>query len=218
MRQYFVKKNSSKLLNLVFLGYGQDGAVFSKLFEGLDISDTALVCDYTDTALDESGFSGYNEVNLIAWSMGVMMAPRIMSDDLKRKIIKACAINGTLEGIDDNYGIPVAMWDATIDNLSEKSVLKFYRRMCGDAAVYEEYISLQPKRSVDSLRAELEYLKKLSLDKAVPSFKYDKTFIGSKDKIIAPQNQIKSCEHRNCPYEEGNFPHYDATTFIKLLK
>ncbi len=218
MRQYFVKKNSTRLLNLLFLGYGQDGRFFTKLFENLDISDTALVYDYEDGALDESEYKGYEKVNLITWSMGVMLAPKLISDTLRSKICKASAINGTLEGIDDNYGIPVAMWDATIDNLSEKSVLKFYRRMCGDAAVYEEYIKLQPKRSLDSLRAELEFLKKLSLEKTVPSFKYDHAFIGSKDKIIAPQNQIKSCEASNCPYEEGNFPHYDAQTFIKLLK
>ncbi len=218
MRQHFVKKNSTKLLNLIFLGYGQDGRVFTGLFENLDIADTALVYDYEDSALDESEFKDYEKVNLITWSMGVMLAPKLISDTLRAKICSALAINGTPEGIDDKYGIPLAMWDATLDNLSERSVLKFYRRMCADASVYEDYIKVKPQRSIDSLGAELRFIRKLALEAEGPSFKYDKAFVGRKDKIIAPENQINSWEAHNCPYEEGDFPHYDAPTFIKLLK
>ena len=45
MKQLFIKQNHTDRLNLIFLGYGQDAAIFEKL-KDRDSADIALVYDY----------------------------------------------------------------------------------------------------------------------------------------------------------------------------
>lgn len=75
MKQLFIKQNHSEKLNLIFLGYGQDGAIFESL-NNQDSADIALIYDYENDVFDASIYREYSELNLIAWSMGVMIALR----------------------------------------------------------------------------------------------------------------------------------------------
>lgn len=217
MKQLFVKQNHTDTLNLIFLGYGQDGAIFEQLKDS-DCADIALVYDYENEDFDSSVYSKYKDINLIAWSMGVMMAPKVLDKNgLLDKVTSSSAINGTLEGISDEYGIPLKMWNATIDALCESAVLKFYRRMCFDAKLYEEYLRFRPKRSEESLKSELIFIRDFTNNPLVDGFFYNKAFIGLKDKIISPVNQLNSFKKTKTITQEVECAHYSYELFKNQL-
>ena len=53
MKQCFLKKTDKKILDLVFLGYGQDEKPFQYL-KDITPNSVALVYDYTDRDFDPS--------------------------------------------------------------------------------------------------------------------------------------------------------------------
>lgn len=217
MKQIFVKHNQSDRLNLIFLGYGQDGRVFETL-KNCDCDDIALVYDYESNDFDASLYTSYSSINLITWSMGVMIAPKVLAKyDLLSKVESSSAINGTLEGIDDDFGIPLKMWNATIDAICESAVLKFYRRMCFDANLFDEYLKLRPQRNVDSLKAELIFIRDFAGQPMVSGFCYQKAYVGRKDKIISPVNQINSHSKTSAVCIEEDCAHYSLALFEKAL-
>ncbi len=217
MKQLFLKQNHTDRLNLIFLGYGQDGEIFESLASS-DSSDIAIVYDYENEFFNPSLYDGYSSFNLITWSMGVMIAPKVLKRyNLLDKVSSSIAINGTIEGIDDSLGIPPVMWDATIEGICESAVLKFYRRMCFDKDLYNEYLKQKPQRTVESLKNELIFIREFSLNKIVENFSYEKAFVGTKDKIIAPLNQINSWKIHNTAVEEIDCSHYNLTLFAQNL-
>ena len=78
MQQIFLQQQHSKNLVLIFLGYGQDQNPFNSL-KTVTSDDIAIVFDYQDLSFDESLYQEYDQITLIAWSMGVMIAPIVLS-------------------------------------------------------------------------------------------------------------------------------------------
>ena len=127
--------------------------------------------------------------------MGEMAAPKVLNKyDLLKKVSLSTAINGTLEGIDDKLGIPLSMWQATIDALDEANAVKFYRRMCTNLNTFNEYMKKRPERSVESLKSELKALIPFSQEPLVKDFVYSTTITGMKDRIFSPLNVLASCK------------------------
>ncbi|MGN1280698.1 MAG: pimeloyl-ACP methyl esterase BioG family protein, partial [Succinivibrio sp.] len=158
-------------------------------------------------------------LTLISWSMGVMIAPMVLNDhSLLGRVRKSYAINGTLEGIDDELGIPLRLWMATISSMSDANVIKFYRRMCLDAILYEEYTGTKPDRDTDSLKRELESIIGFSQKKRVDGFTYDLAFIGLKDKIMDPKAMQKSFALKNTKVKLTDAAHYSKDVFIEVLQ
>ena len=99
MKQDFIIKNDNSSLLLVFGGWGTWTGLFSEgpFPEGYDV----LLCyDYRTMDFDPSALSGYGTVRLIAWSMGVWVASRVLAGaDVRWE--KRIAVNGTLTPVDD---------------------------------------------------------------------------------------------------------------------
>ena len=221
MQQIFLKQNHTDNLVLIFLGYGQAEEPFLKLKEH-SRNDLALVYDYQDFNFDESLYQSYQRIDLICWSMGVMIAPIVLDNSkLLSKVNTAIALNGTYEGIDDNYGIAKKLFKATIDGLDESNYLKFVRRMCQSVDSYKQYLEHRPKRSLESLKSELSYIyENAQLSKTYDpcNFKYTKAICGQKDKIIAYQSQYNAWQKTPVIMESKAIAHYDESTFIELLE
>ena len=214
MQQIFLQQQHSKNLVLIFLGYGQDQNPFKSL-NTVTKDDIAIVFDYQDLSFDESLYQEYESITLIAWSMGVMIAPIVLSNTAK--LVKKIALNGTVQGIDDTLGIPPSLWQATIDSLTEQTYLKFVRRMCSDASLYEEYLQNKPKRTIESFKRELISLQAIAKQSKQNNFEYDLAIVGNKDKIIAPKNQLLSWSNSLVYIKQTEIAHYSLETFIALL-
>ena len=214
MQQIFLQQQHSKNLVLIFLGYGQDKNPFNSL-NTVTRDDIAIVYDYQDLSFDESLYQEYESITLIAWSMGVMIAPIVLSNTAK--LFKKIALNGTVQGIDDTLGIPPSLWQATIDSLTEQTYLKFVRRMCSDTSLYEEYLQNKPQRALESFKSELISLQAIAKQKKQNNFEYDLAIVGNKDKIIAPKRQLLSWSNAHVLVKQTEIAHYSLETFKALV-
>lgn len=214
MQQIFLQQQHSKNLVLIFLGYGQDKNPFNSL-NTVTRDDIAIVYDYQDLSFDESLYQEYESITLIAWSMGVMIAPIVLSNTAK--LFKKIALNGTVQGIDDTLGIPPSLWQATIDSLTEQTYLKFVRRMCSDTSLYEEYLQNKPQRALESFKSELISLQAIAKQRKQNNFEYDLAIVGNKDKIIAPKRQLLSWSNAHVLVKQTEIAHYSLETFKALV-
>jgi biotin synthesis protein BioG len=85
------------------------------------------------------------------------------------KVNSAYAINGTLNPVSDLEGIPTAIFEGTVSNLTEVTMKKFMMRICGGARGYAELAALMPRRQFEEQKEELillgEYFQKWPLAK-----------------------------------------------------
>lgn len=190
MKSAYLKKNGSKSIILFFAGWGMDRNPFDEL-ASMEC-DSVLVYDYSDFHLELS-IAEYANVYVFAWSFGVYAAARWLGDTQLLPAL-AVAINGTVSPIDDQHGIPSAVFEATLNSLSEPSLLKFFRRMCGSPSMLEQFLSTRPKRDIESLRNELVSMKTESASSSPLFMNWDKAYISSGDRIFPAQNQLRFWE------------------------
>ena len=103
MRHTFLRHHSgSSELLLFFSGWGSEpGMFYSDSDTGLD-RDVLMLWDYRDMTLDPDLLRGYCRISLLAWSMGVWAAGKVLG---KTGMINGprLAVNGTPFPIDDPY-------------------------------------------------------------------------------------------------------------------
>lgn len=207
----FLRRSGSPTLELFFAGWGMDSRPFAWAADAPHTADCdfAVCYDYTDIQLDKvnqasAKIHGYSKVRVRAWSLGVYAASLVLPD-MGCAISKAVAINGTLWPVDDELGIPHAVYDATAANLTAESLERFNRRMCGaHRAVFEQR---RPLRSVDSLRAELLHIRECAADRTRPQFTgWTQAVLSSRDKIFPIANMRRAWSAT--PQLELDEPHY----------
>ena len=202
----FLRCSGCPTLELFFAGWGMDSRPFAWAADSPHTAgcDFAVCYDYTNMELDGSAIRTYSEVRVRAWSLGVYAAS-IVLPGLGCTVGKAVAINGTLWPVDDELGIPHAVYDGTAASLSAESLERFNRRMCGaHRAVFE---TRKPLRSVDSLLAELLYIRECAADRSRPQFTgWTQAVLSSRDKIFPIANMRRAWPAT--PQLELDEPHY----------
>lgn len=212
----FLKSSGDNLI-IFFLGYAQDERPFER-YVALLPENTALlvVFDYGNGEDALPDLSAYKQVRVIAWSMGVMMAPGIMHG-FRGRFERRHAVNGTIEGISDTCGIAPGIWDQTIAELDEAHADNFVRLMCRAPLLLKEYLRTRPERSVESLRRELIFLRDHARDVKDPGIFYDDAHVSKKDLIMPARAVLKSFAGKGVPCETTNEPHYAPETFARLI-
>lgn len=168
------KQNNSKLI-IFFNGLGMDENAVKHL--NTEDYDVVMFYDYNslEAHFDFSALNGYAEKNLIAWSMGVMVAT-----NFNFGFQYAVAINGTLKPIDAKCGINPKIYDLTIRGFdSEKFVLNMLENV-------ELANDIKPSRAFENQKNELIAIKNYS---AKEGFEYNKTLISNNDRIIPTKSQ-----------------------------
>ena len=190
-------------------GWGMDSGPFRPLKSN---NHDVLVCyDYTAQFRDNNirELAGiYQHIYLIGWSMGVYYGQKHFNE-MTDAFTKTIAINGTLHPIDDLLGIPEQRFHGTLAGLNEKTLLKFYRRMCRANEVFEQFMMHKPERSISDLREELRRIQKdadaITWEKSI----YDDIFISSQDMIFPTANQNRFWQEGNITsLPGGHFPFY----------
>lgn len=177
MNLCYLHKDKNPRLLLVYAGWSTDETAFSSLrCEGYDI---AVASDYTNLAPPE--IRGYDEIVLLAWSLGVHAAELTAAELPLTLTIAVC---GTPTPADDLTGIPTAIWQATAAGVTETSLLKFRRRMGATSLP-------RGSRSVDDLKAELQ-----GFPTSPVSFRWDRAIIATGDRIFPPANQLRAWQGR----------------------
>ena len=216
MKIDFLRRCGSPTLELFFAGWGMDSRPFAWAADSPHTvgCDFAVCYDYTglnlrgaelaDIEMGGVDIRGYSDVRVRAWSLGVYAASVVLPG-LNCNVSTAVAINGTLWPVDDELGIPHAVYDATAANLSAESLERFNRRMCGaHRAVFE---ARRPLRTVDSLRAELLHIRECAADRGRAQFTgWTKAVLSSRDKIFPIANMRRAWPAT--PQLEQDEPHY----------
>ena len=205
------KENNNKLI-IFFNGWGMDEGVVKHL--EFDDYDVVMFYDYNTLDTDFALSDKYSEVNLIAWSMGVIAAGVMISGSchpelVSESVIKNKAvINGTLKPIDEKYGINPKIYDLTIAGFDEKGRDKFIKNMFDIDAP-----KIECTRSLDNQKSELIALKNYKTDIDI---KPDKIIISDNDKIIPTKNQ--------CAFwgiepnlEGGHYPFFNFKKWSEIL-
>lgn len=173
----YLHKNNNPRLLLIYSGWSTDETAFSDIHcQGYDI---AVVSDYSE--LTPLTISEYQEIVLIAWSLGVHAAELTA---LNLPLTLTIAVCGTPTPANDLMGIPVNIWQSTAKSLSEASLQKFRRRMGASALP-------RGNRSIESLQTEL-----LNFPLNAVPFRWDRAIIADNDRIFPPENQRRAWQNR----------------------
>ncbi|WP_329905199.1 DUF452 family protein [Porphyromonas pogonae] len=192
MQYKLYHQEENKQLILFFNGWAMTPETVERLIipSGYDLLS---VWDYREDNLDFD-FTPYHSIILCAWSMGVWAADKFCNS-LSLPIEKAVAVCGTGYPCDDAYGIPEQIFRGTYDSLSQENRAKFNRRMCGGKSLRTLFEALE-KRPTQEIKDELGRVMSDEMGKSHPVPKllaqglWTRAFVGLKDRIIPPQNQI----------------------------
>lgn len=218
MKQFFLRhtEGSSALL-LFFAGWGTEPCMFSHNDAEKSVTGDILMCyDYRDLQFDRTVLDGYSRIAVLGWSMGVWAAGHTLAR-LKSVIGPRIAVNGTPYPIHDSMGIPEVIFDGTLASMSDRTVTKFRRRMCGSVSAMEKLMSTSPSRSTDGLRDELAAIGQSVRLSTPDNFRWTKAVVGLNDLIFPPANQKAAWEAEGVPVTISDIPHWDYALFKKLL-
>lgn len=217
MEQIFLKKDGKDRLLLIFGGWGTWPGLFAGC-EFRDDTDVMLCFDYRTSGFSWKMLDAYSNVRLLAWSMGVRMAAEVFSSGSPspqaftwdRKI----AVGGTMHPIDDLRGIPVAIFNGTLDRMSPQVLDRFNRRMCGKDLTW--FQSCGQDRTAQELKDELAALKAVC-GLPVPDFRWDIAVGGTSDMIFPIASQRTAWMEAGVPLVEAGCTHYSRMLFDRLL-
>lgn len=186
MRSRYIIHNNNRRLILLFAGWGMDWRPLSTLTS--DDYDILVVWDYRDLTFNWTPLMAYDEICLIAWSMGVFAAS-LTIHEIDSRITKRIAINGTLDPISDTRGIPTAIYHGTINSLAPATLRKFYRRMCTSRQQFENFSANMPRRTVAELIDELHAIETHTIFHTPQVTSWDMAVVSRDDAIFPAGNQ-----------------------------
>lgn len=187
----YINHDHKPRLIIIFAGWSMDARPLRHLSH--PDCDVAVIYDYTDTGLNlPADIWDYSEISVMAWSFGVVPAALFITGHPALPITVKTAINGTHYPVDDTRGIPEAIFQGTSANLSEETLTKFYRRMCGSSTAYREWeINKPERRDINALADELQAIASLPhIDER--EVLWDRVIISESDRIIPTANQLRA--------------------------
>lgn len=221
MKSCWLNNQNNENLIVFFAGWSFDEKPF-KFLQCNDF-DVLFVYDYNDFKLPEElkNIKNYKHKYLITWSMGVFVANlfKNLFSDFEYKM----AINGTISPVDNEFGIPIKMFELTLKHAKIGLEGKFYKNVFQTEEEFQEYSKTPVGRTIENRVSELENLyteiknyKELEIQKF-----YDFAIVSDFDKIIPPKNQIASHNQNKArvlslPY--GHFPFYHYSKWNEILE
>ncbi|EAH4627669.1 DUF452 family protein [Campylobacter jejuni] len=203
MKYEFLCKNpDSKKLIVVFGGFASHSSHFSHLKSDKNV---ILFYDYENFDLNFD-FKAFDELFLIAFSMGVCVANRLLKElNFKQKI----AINGTNLGIDKSKGIHPAIFRKTLQNFKlenfKEALFKERKNLTKDFIFKDE----------KALKIELEKLFDFALVKQEENLLWDKVYSSKKDEIFPP-NALENAFSKLIFLNEPHFAFFHFKTWDEL--
>ena len=216
MQANFLHQDNNNKVILFFNGWGMDDAVIGHLDK--TTYDIFTFSHYDDDfSFDESLLKKYSEIYLVAWSMGVWMAAEVLRNT-NIIIKKAIAINGTLNPISDDCGIPVSIFEGTINNFSERNKRKFDRRMFASKEAFNKFENIGNNRDSESQLEELKRIYKNAVNTTI-DFTFDKILIGKQDLIFPVNHQIKFWKGKaiTTQLELPHFPFFNFNSWTSII-
>jgi biotin synthesis protein BioG len=188
MKTFLRRFENNRELIILFGTWGIDDKAFSNLCT--DRFDFILFYNYSaDEPLILPEMKTYRRVTVIGWSLGVWAA-EFYSRRMGIRPDLTIAINGTPVAADDHYGVPLKIFEATLNNITNYSMAKFYLRVFGNKSSFERNRPIIPSRSVKSLHDELRWIYNRMMEPVQTGFVWDYSLIGTEDRVFRASNLI----------------------------
>lgn len=221
MKSCWLNNQNNEKLIVFFAGWSFD----EKSFECLKSNDydVLFVYDYNDFEIPDElkNLQKYKHKYLITWSMGVFVANLLA--DLFADFEYKMAINGTISPVDNEFGIPVKMFELTLKHAKVGLEGKFYKNVFQTDEEFQRYEKTPVKRTIENRVSELKnlYSKIKAQNGIVAKNLYDFAIVSDFDKIIPPKNQVASHNANgvkvlDVPY--GHFPFYHYSSWDEILE
>ncbi len=220
MQIEFINKQKSNKLLLFFTGWGHCPNTLSQIkTTGFDV---AVAFDYRQkpnpTDLQKI-INLYDEVHLLAWSFGVFVANEVLQGV---KLHSSIAINGSISPISNDKGIPIRIFNKTLQTITPENLQKFNLRMCNNNEAQAYYSKCKPNRTFAEQKQELQFLKDWATNTPTDTNIFQSAYISSNDKIFTPQN-LQNAWEQLLPkskikiMEAPHFPFYLHNDILEIL-
>ena len=217
MQTCWLRRDGHPACLLFFAGWGMDPAPFQALLP--ENRDLLMVYDYRDLAtpnLADLLPGQYQRLDLLAWSMGVWVASRLLAG-VRQRFGATVAVNGTLTPIDDLRGIPAQAYASLLATFSPVTLDDFYQNMFSDPAELELFLAHRPRRPAEAIQAELAALRDHYLAHGPAADIYSHKLAGRRDRVFAVRAQVRAWGRESCQTFPGpHFPFY-AQSWEQLL-
>lgn len=188
MKIHQVQQGEGRKLYLILNGWSAAPELFSALPLPAG-ADVWVAYDYRSLTFPEP-FDRFEEVHLIAWSLGVWVATVLWGK--AAPFTSTTAINGTPFPIHAEWGIPPAIFEGTLAHLDTEGLRRFDRRMCGDRATLQRYQQVKPIPEADKaeeLRALYQMIGATEIDPRQAAAFWHRVLISTTDRIFPTANQ-----------------------------
>lgn len=190
-------ENCRRLI-LIFAGWSTTPALYRDVMRrGWDV---AVVHDYDSFSFSDEELTlleSFDTIWLYAWSLGVAAAEAMFSNHPELRIAAAYAVNGSTNPVDDSEGIPVTIFEGTMQNLSQSNLLKFRKRMAGDSATFKAYFNTEfDDARIEQLKAQLQLFMNYQ-PSGTTSIPWRRSYIGDADRIFPPENLARNWQRHN---------------------
>ena len=150
MKSCWLNNQNNENLIVFFAGWSFDEKPF-KFLQCNDF-DVLFVYDYNDFKLPEElkNIKSYKHKYLITWSMGVFVANlfKNLFSDFEYKM----AINGTISPVNNEFGIPIKMFELTLKHAKIGLEGKFYKNVFQTEEEFQEYSKTPVGRTIEKDR------------------------------------------------------------------
>lgn len=193
-------EGSSRLI-LIFAGWGTDELLFSHVrFPGYD---TIVVWDYRSFHIDWSIVERYDEICLIAWSLGVYVASQSVQA-IEPRITARIAVSGTTSPFDRMRGIPEEFFYALLDSRDPAVADKFFRSMSTDAC----FVKCRPTLISAQLFDELQSIADRQILNVPSTMRWDVAVVGRRDNFFPWPAQRRAWQMCSTPIVMVDSDHY----------
>ena len=216
MQTIWLHRQQGKECLLFFSGWGMDEHPFAGL--DCDNLDVCLVHDYREIqpiALD--CLNGYERVHLVAWSMGVWVAGRLLAAE-PVNFASSTALGGTLSPIDPERGIPPERYGNLADTFGSQTLDDFYQAMFDDPADYRRFLAHRPQRGLHALAEELHAFRRAFWEHGEGADIFSRKLITKRDRIYSARNQVRAWGKKqtsSTPWP--HFPFYRLASWRALI-
>ena len=154
--------------------------------------DLVMVYDYRELEpFDWTPFLSYQQVHLIAWSMGVWMAAHLLKN-YQAHFASLTAIGGTLVPIDAQKGIPGTSYQAMLAGFDGEVLAQFYDNMFDDKEQLTRFLAHKPQRTLEELGQEMAAFQQAFNQFGREKDIYTRKIITSRDRIFSGRNQMRA--------------------------
>ena len=195
MKTAWLHKTSCSELIVFFSGVGSRPAFFE--FLPSKKYDVLMVYDYSDLNFEEvTAFEkGYKKSYLVSWSFGVKVATLWASMCEKKEFLHR-AINGTLDLISNDTGIPSSRFQKSVSACEKGASDFFFLSVFGDKKIFSDYFQKKALPTAQELSKELSFFEKFN-SFFLSCKNISSVFLSGKDLVIPYKNMLAFCKEKN---------------------